>query len=214
MKTRTPEIGNAQHGKRRTFLVQTIKSNPLGKRLLIGRWHSERAFHLDRDLQSTPRVPRQSHRRPDQAPDHRTGRAVRPPSAPQAECGPGGQRAQARHSEDGAADLAPKRPVMRAVTEAVYEAWQARENCIHHVAAVQIPCHRIGCSALEFFAQVRPLLGVRAVAKPAREPAKFSAATATFGDAQLLPPDRVWRPAVGRARPVRRARLSHHLSSS
>lgn len=168
------------------------------------------AFDLDRDLQSTtPRVPRQSHRRSSQAADHRSGRPVRSPPVAQARSGSSGRRAEACNAESGAAHLAPERPVTRAVTQPVIEAWQARENCSARVSVDQFPSHRITRIGLDSLAQVRRLLGMRIVARCARGLAKLSAATMAFGDAQRFPQDRVRTPAHDGAWPMGRAQTSN-----
>lgn len=168
------------------------------------------AFDLDRDLQSTtPRVPRQSHRRPSQAADHRSGRPVRSPAVAQARRDSSGQRAAACNAESGAAHLAPGPPVTRAVTQPVIEAWQGRVNCIARVSIDEIPSHRITRIALDSFPQVRRLLGMRIVARCARGLAKLSAGAMAFGDAQLIPQDRVRTPAHDRAWPIGRGRTSN-----
>jgi hypothetical protein len=171
------------------------------------------AFDLDRDLQSTtPRVPRQSHRRPSQTADHRSGRTVRSPSVAQARSDSSGQHAKACNAESGAAHLAPERPVTRAVTQPVIEAWQARENCIARVLIDEIPSHRITRIGLDSSTQVRRLLGMRIVAGYAWGLAKLSAATVAFGDAQRFPQDRVRIPAHDRAWPIGRARTSNFFA--
>jgi hypothetical protein len=168
------------------------------------------AFDLDRDPQSTtPRVPRQSHRRSSQAADHRSGRPVRSPPVAQARSGSSGQRAKACNTESGAAHRAPERPVTRAVTQPVIEAWQARENCIARVSIDEIPSHRITRIGLDSLAQVRRLLGMRIVARCARELVKLSAATMAFGDARRFPQDRVRTPAHDGAWPMGRAQTSN-----
>jgi len=168
------------------------------------------AFDLDRDLQSTtPRVPRQSHRRSSQAADHRSGRPVRSPPVAQARSGSSGQRAKACNTESGAAHRAPERPVTRAVTQPVIEAWQARENCIARVSIDEIPSHRITRIGLDSLAQVRRLLGMRIVARYARELVKLSAATMAFEDARRFPQDRVRTPAHDGAWPMGRAQTSN-----
>ena len=98
---------------------------------------------------------------------------------------------------------------MRAVTQPVIEAWHARENCIARVSVDQFPSHRITRIGLNSAAQVRRLLGMRIVARCARGLAKLSAATMAFGDAQLIPQDRVRTPAHDRAWPIGRGRTSN-----
>lgn len=97
----------------------------------------------------------------------------------------------------------------RVVTEAVNEAWHARENCIARVQVVQFPSLRITRNALDSFSQVRRLLGMRIVAAYAWGLAKLCVATVAFGDAQLFPQDRVRMPAHGRAWRMRRADTSN-----
>jgi hypothetical protein len=168
------------------------------------------AFDLDRDLQSTtPRVPRQSHHRPRQAADHRSGRHVRSSPVAQARSDSSGQRAKARNAESGAAHRAPEQPVTRAVTQPVIETWQARENYVAGVSIDQFPSHRITRIGLDSRAQVRRLLGMRIVARCTRGLAKLSVATMAFGDAQRFPQDRVRTPAHDRAWPMGRARTSN-----
>ncbi len=98
----------------------------------------------------------------------------------------------------------------RAVTEAVYEAWHARENCIARVQVVQFPSLRIARIALDSFSLVRRLLGMRIVAGYAWGLAKLCVAAVAFGDAQRFPQDRVRTPAHhDRVRRMRRARTSN-----
>jgi hypothetical protein len=167
-------------------------------------------LHLDRDLQSTtPRVPRQSHRRPSQTADHRSGRNVRSPPVAQARSDSSGQHAKACNAESGAAHRAPQRPMTRAVTQPVIETWQARENCVARASIDQFPSHRITRIGLDSLAQVRRLLGMRIVARCARGLAKLSAVAVAFGDAQRFPQDRVRAPAHDCAWPMGRARTSN-----
>jgi hypothetical protein len=129
---------------------------------------------------------------------------VRPSSAAQ-ENGSTSDHAAARNAQIGAAHVAPERIVTRAVTQPVIEAWQGSENCIARVSIDEIPSHRITRIGLDSFAQVRRLLGMRIVARCARELAKLSAAAVAFGDAQRFPQDRVRTPAHDRAWRMRRA---------
>jgi len=116
-------------------------------------------------------VPRHSYARSDQAADYRPGRLVRSSSGAQAGSRSGGWR-KARGAEGGAAVIPPWRPMTRsmtsAATQAVYEAWQAREKCIACVAFVQIPSDRIARNTLDSLPQVRRLLGKRIVAEGTR----------------------------------------------
>ena len=167
-------------------------------------------FDLDRDLQSTtPRAPRQSHHRPSQAADHRADRPVRSPPVAEARSDASSGHAAACNAQGGAAHLAPERPVTRAVTQPVIEAWQGRENRIARVSIDEIPSHRITRIGLDSIAQVRHLLGMRIVAGCARGLVKLSAATVAFGDAERFPQDRVRTPAHDRAWRLRRARTSN-----
>ena len=69
---------------------------------------------------------------------------------------------------------------MRAVTQAVNEAWHTRENCIARVQVVQFPSLRIARIALDSLSQVRRLLGICIVAGCERGLAEFSAAAMAF----------------------------------
>ena len=134
---------------------------------------------------------------------------MRSPPVAQAWNGSGGERATACDAQGGAAHLAPERPVTRAVTQPVIEAWQARVNCIARVSIDEIPSHRITRIGLDSIAQVRRLLGMRIVAGYAWGLAKLSAAAGAFGDAQRFPQDRVRTPAHDRAWRMRRVRESN-----
>ena len=133
---------------------------------------------------------------------------MRPSSAARGS-GKGSEHAAACNAQGGAALIAPKRPVTRAVTQPVIEAWQARVNCIARVSIDEIPSHRITRIGLDSLAQVRRLLAMRIVAGYAWGLAKLSVAAMAFGDAQLFPQDRVRTPAHDRARRMRRARTSN-----
>ena len=134
---------------------------------------------------------------------------MRPSSVAQARSDSSGQHAAACNAEIGAAHLAPARAMTQAVTKAVIEAWQGRENCIARVSIDEIPSHRITRIALDSFAQVRRLLGMRIVVGYAWGLAKLSVAAVAFGDAKLFPQDRVRTPAHDCAWRMRRARTSN-----
>ena len=133
---------------------------------------------------------------------------MRPSSAARGN-GKGSEHAAACNAQGGAAHIAPKRPVTRAVTQPVIEAWQARVNCIARVSIDEIPSHRITRIGLDSVAQVRRLLGMRIVAGYAWGLAKLSAAAVAFGDAQRFPQDRVRTPAHDRVWRMRQARTSN-----
>lgn len=165
---------------------------------------------LDSDNRATPR----SHSRPDHAADHHSDRSMRPSSPAQARGdAAGAHQGSPIIAENGAASISSWRAVTRprtySVTQAVYEAWQGRENCIARAAMNQIPSHRIARMGLDSPAQVRRLLGIRVVAKWARGLKRLRDAAVAFGDAQLFPQDRVRVPAIRRAWQMCRARKSN-----